>query len=154
MRQIEFRGYDFHSSKWVYGYYSALYTNGQLHHFIADVYGEKYEVHGESVGEYIGLDINDIKIYEGDILKMPSNHKLGYVIGFIQYDHEELDFKLAVNKKIYADVWEYLFCLDDTKILGNLFENPELKKKFGECHSELVLMEYHPDGSTVERRFH
>jgi len=119
-REIEFRGKDIKSGKWVYGYY--YYENDE--HLIKS--NNKYLsynckiVDPETVGQYMGLkDKFGKKIYEGDIIKYKYHEEL-YVIKFIEFafwcegTRGIYVFVPTQNKRNYME------------IIGNKDDNPEL----------------------------
>lgn len=144
MREIKFRGYSKTSEKWVYGYYRCVYAPSEgergRYHFIDNIFGISYEVYEYSVGQYIGKKLNGVEIYEGDVISLESDGRGYYFIGEVMFDPDEIDHKLAVGDDIYGEGgWEYLLWSDiqDVKILGNGYENPELEKQYGKNYVEL-----------------
>ena len=75
MREIDFRG-KLPSEEWVYGNLTILtkkYQNNNPGSYISNSAGKPFafKVQPETVGQYIGIrDENNVKIYEGDRLKM------------------------------------------------------------------------------------
>ena len=44
----------------------------------------------------------------------------------VVWDKSELDFKGTNGKENYKDNFEYLKCLDEITVIGDIFDNPEL----------------------------
>lgn len=86
------------------------------------------EVDPETVGQYIGqLDKNNVKIFEGDILKAKVRcgqyyrNKIGYVV----FDKYGLKYELKIRKN---EIHEYKLIPNQTdcEVIGNIYDNPEL----------------------------
>lgn len=78
--------------------------------------------------QYTGLkDKNGKEIYEGDIVEVIFSGKLR--IFQVVFDLSELDFKATNGKEHYGNNFEYLTCCDEVRIIGNIYENPELLKE-------------------------
>lgn len=92
---------------------------GKIEFFEDDTIIVNDEIPIEQLVQYTGLkDKTGKEIYEGDILQMQLRGTL--VQGVIEYSPPS--FYLATD----SDLWD----LDDyksTKIIGNIYENPELK---------------------------
>lgn len=74
---------------------------------------------------YTGIkDKNGIEIYEGDIVEVIFSGKLR--IFQVVFDLSELDFKATNGKEHYGNNFEYLTCCDEVRIIGNIYQNPEL----------------------------
>lgn len=118
MREIKFRGYSIKENKWKYGYLSK-YNNK---HGISDDMGIGDFVYKESIGEYTGeKDINGIEIYEGDIIE--TTRALNHIIGKV------ILYKGCWYIKDYNGGYYRLiprFGIAENKVIGNVFENPEL----------------------------
>ena len=116
-REILFRGKTIQGGKWVYG--SLLIDwGGTCQIWEKDIDGSvhNYIVHPESVGQFTGILVNDMKIFEGDILK------------------RKIQFNLKVEwSEKYAE-WMFVDPTDcnwdktirDIEIIGNDFDNTEL----------------------------
>ncbi len=80
------------------------------------------EVDHSTVGQYTGLtDENGVKIFEGDILSIPSE-QIGDMKAVVYYDTKYAGF----NMKPITD-FHYAMMKDGT-IIGNIHDNPELAK--------------------------
>ncbi len=140
MREIKFRGKrlnDFNQEKeWVYGQYQAhnLWDGtpaNNVRHAIHYLYlnehpgcnghmlNEMEYISVKTLGQYIGMkDINDVEIYEGDILK----DRYGEIFE-VQYCNENCAF----GSLLYAHKEFYLLKdFENVKVIGNIYENPEL----------------------------
>lgn len=118
MREIKFRGYSIKENKWKYGYLSK-YNNK---HGISDDMGIGDFVYKESIGEYTGYkDINDIEIYEGDIVE--TTRGLNHIIGAVIYHKASwyIQSKEGYNVRLIS-----IFSTAENKIIGNVYENKEL----------------------------
>jgi uncharacterized phage protein (TIGR01671 family) len=116
MRTIKFRGKDF-EKKWIYGDLKSSQTYKFA--YIIDNYDYSHSVNPDTIGQYIGLrDINEVEIYEGDIIEtIPFKKRLEVI--YNQGDAEYIAVaecgKLSfVNKNIAY------------RVIGNIHDNPEL----------------------------
>lgn len=123
MRQIKFRAQDVASNKWLYG---------DLRHHKNDVCifeqgGTKGEqVKRETIGQFTGLtDIDGREIYEGDVLHFDEhNYRMVWLdntgeFAALKIEHSMLNF--PVNYCVVS-----FWCKKDLKIIGNIYDNPEL----------------------------
>lgn len=99
---------------------------GKLNNYVCDnlITLHAFEVDKETVCEYTGLtDKNGNRIFEGDIMKIPSFEPDTMVIGFI-----EGTFCLANSKQEYVADIHYIHHagVNQTEIIGNIFDNIEL----------------------------
>lgn len=144
MREIEFRGKHLDSGTWLYGAYHTYYDSKrkeQVHHIYSTAF-DKF-VDGDTVGQYTGLtDKNGTKIFEGDILRDPDGemsviefNRYGWdwgvgLTGFVAvqiYDWGLDDSMQQEGKDLFREA-NRNFYPEETEIVGNVWENPELLK--------------------------
>ncbi len=144
-REIKFRGIDKESGKWVYGnlfvrsdMYWIIEDNNENHGCMFAFNGdgrlevsEAFEVIPESVGMFTGLhDKNGVEIYKGDIVgwydSIPNIDWYGWVKGIVEYKQGGF-FVEAL--KASCEFSNYIWCLGEFKVIGNIYENKDLLKK-------------------------
>ena len=83
MREILFRGYSIETNKWVYGYLALGNLIISRNKYI------EYLVEPMSIGEWSGCrDINNIKIFENDIVKVNDEyHQVVFDAGMFCLDN-------------------------------------------------------------------
>jgi uncharacterized phage protein (TIGR01671 family) len=127
-REIKFRGISYRNNDWIYGYLSKRQS---LYHI-----KNEYSVNELSIGQFTGFkDADGKEIYEGDILQ-------DIIID------EDTGQKIESKKTVYFDEALGSWMLDQSfkqdqsygtslfqnlidfeyRIIGNVFENPELLK--------------------------
>ena len=121
MRQIKFQIY------WIAGHEMLYDTNNDLEFRDKENYPITYlsdaTNHPEryTVRQYTGLkDKNGVEIYEGDIL---SYFGFEYEVTF-----EESAFGWSEDGQFYAFAEMAIDEIEKTKLIGNIYENPELAK--------------------------
>lgn len=116
-REILFRGKRVDSSEWFEGSYWLSRSAVRETTYITDGYGNLFCVIPETVGQYTGLnDKNDVKIFEGDILKFRSG------IYSVEWDNEHSKF-LQRDGQFSR---EFHIWIEKSEIVGNIHDNPEL----------------------------
>ena len=126
MKETKFRGKRIDNDEWITGYYVKGVTR---HCILKDLGGIQYDVHPESIGEYIGsYDTNNKKIFEGDIVEIFNWGIENYSIGIAQiiWDKEELGFRISPTFQIEDSYDLIKKCLPRCKIIGNIYENGNL----------------------------
>ena len=131
MREILFRGKcvgEDHIYEWVDGYYVCMrdsYKKRETHRIYTgyaesdcgDFYGDWYEVDPKTVGQFTGLlDIDGQRIFEGDIVEIVGEAKE-------MITEEEQKF---IVKWQDEDCGFKFFCWFDYKVVGNIYDNPEV----------------------------
>ena len=122
MREILFKAKTLDDKpRWVEGYYSktVLYgAEGYEEHIpvISDEDYYWYKINPETLGQFTGIkDKNDVKIFEGDIVRADNGHT-GYVIFRYGSFVKECSCHYKTNK-LYGD---------NETVIGNIYDNPEL----------------------------
>ena len=140
-REIKFRVWDHNNKNW------ALFANA-----IDIANGSVYEIgmdwetvlHETTIQQYTGLkDKNDLEIYEGDIISFDEYPNIIFVVGWSVYEevgwslysntpnakpkYHELE-QIFNNIELYEEYSMRYFDQGVYKVLGNIFENPELLK--------------------------
>lgn len=123
MREIKFRCWNHILKNFTY---LNLFPRHNLELFFKNF---PFEYIGGGLQQYTGLkDMNDKEIYEGDILQAiySGEEAPEILIGIVNFDDEEAVYTLAVG-----DNKDYLFNTQVdiySKVIGNIYENPELLK--------------------------
>ena len=123
MRQIKFRGKDAVTGNWVYGYFLRFDGLNYIYPFTNNLYEKAIKIIVGTEGQYTGLkDKNGKAIYDGDILQFKE--KEGFGNGVVEYRY------CSFYAKYLNGLAEGGFDLmkHKWKIIGNIYENPELIK--------------------------
>ena len=133
MRTIKFRGKSILTDEWLYGdlVHSADKKRTAILVNDKDSYDE-CEVDSETIGQFTGLyDANGKRIYEGDIVKWKADNRLYAVIFKWGMFYASVE---VCNQEIYGGFPLHALAGDekDIEIVGNIYDNPELKKKYKE----------------------
>lgn len=124
-REIKFRGYNVKNARWLHGHY---FINRGGHYIVTDgianpfLTHEDFTVRPDTVGQFTGLhDANGKEIYEGDILREGETGNTLQVV----YDAPEFCFM----DNAYG--YRFLNHAENFKVIGNIYDNPELLKGGG-----------------------
>ena len=150
MRETLFRGKRTDNNKWIEGGY--CYCNNKSYivittRYIPDTrdwdeadYYEKHpvykpmfiEVIPETVGQFTGLyDRNDKKIFEGDVVKTVTfGFDCEKFITEVKFGARSgvQGFYLANGRSMFYFGQKDISVMDDTEVIGNIYDNPELLK--------------------------
>lgn len=135
MREILYRGKRIDNKKWIEGCYAVV---GEKKVIIAhpemfydenakQCYGSEIkDIDPETVCQYIGMtDKNGRKIFEGDIIEVCT---FGFnperFITEVAYD--KCAFRLKNGRNMFYYGQSDFTKMDDAKVIGNIFDNPEL----------------------------
>ena len=111
-------------SKWVYGGY-CQYNKDRGIIYQSEPEINKYSVYADTVGQYTGLtDKNGTKIFEGDIVEY--NDGFDYFKAVIKYKLGLFGMACFDNFTSFGEMEWYSGQSYDIKIIGNIFDNPEL----------------------------
>ena len=132
MRKIKFRGMNA-KGEWHHGNLAIItpdYMGRETGSYISNSVGMpfSYRVIPKTVGQFIGVkDINDIEIYEGDIILYFYEHNEE---GENEYKSTIIfDYGCFMFKDKYFDIdfiHKEIVKIRDIQVIGNLYQNPEL----------------------------
>lgn len=130
MREILFRGKRIDSGEWAEGYYVPM---GEYHYILTGrlelvpyLDFEHFLVNPETVGRFSGLtDRNGVKIFEGDIVNVKA--RSCSFTGCVIYWSEEARYACKTKSGT-----RYAICARfEFKVIGNIYDNPELLEVSG-----------------------
>lgn len=126
-REVLFRGWSPIDGKWIYG--SGVHETPFRSYLLTES-GRLSEVEPETVGEWTGQHSNiGRKIFEGDVVSL-FLVRMSFP-GVVKFDEKSSAFCAWVGKK-----WIPLNIYDEFEILGNIFEDEDLKKKYWEIYQK------------------
>lgn len=131
LRRIDFRGKSILTDEWFYGdlVHSADKKRTAILVNDKDSYDE-CEVDSETIGQFTGLyDAHGKEIYDGDIVKWKADNLLYAVIFNWGMFYASVE---VCNQEIYGGFPLHALAEEngkDIEIVGNIYDNPELKKK-------------------------
>lgn len=151
MREIKFRGKNLNTKEWVYGDLlqwndgeTAIGVHGQFiddgYHFNED-YDKTPYVDETTVGQFTGLkDKSRKEIYEGDIISVNGKYPklIRYIDEWASYCLANLtdldcDLKTSYWQQVSPCWWtDYK---REIKVIGNVYDNPELLKGGNDDHT-------------------
>lgn len=126
-REVIFRGWSPIKDMWLYGH---GVHQGPERTYIVNGAGLLDEVEPETVGEWTGQHSNiGRKIFEGDVVSL-FLVRMSFP-GVVKFDEKSSAFCAWVGKK-----WIPLNIYDEFEILGNIFDDEDLKKKYREIYQK------------------
>lgn len=126
MRTIKFRGKT-EKGEWVYSNSIDFKGSSELQPYLRDK--ETYiKINPETVSQYTGLtDKEGTEIYEGDILMWEDEFKINTRTVRVKYYEDSASFKLFGKNDVKSKTpMVKLVCNEYYKVIGNIFDNPEL----------------------------
>ena len=130
-REILFRGKLLDTGQWVEG--SLIGEDvivGNIVDFEEDYFTTEfwYKVDTETVGQFTGItDINDIKIFEGDIAKYYNPYSKQWYTHIVKWDKMFASFGFFTEDSEWCkeNDWLKIECIE---VIGNIYDNKDLLK--------------------------
>ena len=132
-REILFRGKSIEPStegKWIEG---SLLVHGNCSYILPNnpitPFGiVKYRVDPETVGQFTGItDINDIKIFEGDIAKYYNPYSKQWYTHIVKWDKMFASFGFFTQDSEWCKENDWLK-IESIEVIGNIHDNKDLLK--------------------------
>ena len=122
-REILFKAKRKDNGEWIQGYYYQIWQQGYILWGMINNMPDMVEVNPNTLCQYTGLtDKNGKKIWENDICDTFENDSKEILRNVVKFE----DGCFKVFKKHYLSM--HLDCYEesDLKVIGNIFDNPEL----------------------------
>ncbi len=128
MREILFRGKRTDNKEWIEGSYIKSVVKACPFDYITPSYPTKpTQIYAITLGQYTGLiDKNGKKIFEGDILEFPD--RLVEVFWHTHFGCWDSNFLKYTNKENGRVNMSPISWGGNSKVIGNIHDNPELLK--------------------------
>ena len=109
------------NDEWTYGYLYGIWERKYILWGMTNNVPDMTEVEPSTICQCTGLK----KLFEKDIVKRTDIHKVGEPsIGIVEYDVENTAFVIHwIDKEKYSPMYPWK---DKIKVIGNIFDNPEL----------------------------
>lgn len=126
MREILFKAKRIDNGEWTYGYLYGIWERKYILWGMTNNVPDMTEVDPSTICQCTGLK----HFFEKDIVKRTDLHKVGDPsIGIIEYDVENTEFVIHwIDKEKYSPMYPWK---DKIKVIGNIFDNPELLEQEG-----------------------
>jgi hypothetical protein len=126
-RTVKFRGKSIDDNQWMYGDIS--FNNEYRDPFIAPPELGVYQVHKESIGEYVFTTGKGQDVYEGDVVRYDTEDGICTALVYFKDNESESEWLSGFALKPIGNIEEYE---DDNPVefhvIGNIHDNPELLK--------------------------
>ena len=132
MREILFKAKRIDNGEWVEGYYAffkSVNGNQKMHHITTED-GKAIRIDPSTLCQFTGItDKNDKKIFENDIVEtITFGYDKDYFITSVKFGaiFGIQGFHFANRRSLFYSGQANLEKIDDTEVIGNVFDNPEL----------------------------